>query len=368
MAHRFIAECSLLYLMEYVSSTSKSNDLPLLKYAASFWPTHNNLTSPGQQKKLSPLIKKLLFSSSLRTRWLEVRLSKLRVNDVFKDFENSGVFNTSLLYAADLGLLLVLKDLLDCGYDPNGVLLPVGTPLHRAVIRGHYAVVLLLLSFGADVDARDISGRTPLHHSLREDGGAIVRVLLSHGAEVNSQDDDGWTPLHLAAFLGLEDIAQLLLENGAIVEARICSTQQTPFHWAAFSEIGPLVDLFIKYGANVNAKNDGGETALHYAAKYCHKIVKQLLANNADPNIRSNNGCTPLYWAATGEAKESVETLVKAGASVDVAILLSAKDGMHQLLFVCPADAKLMSKKRIALDECARKGYGLCNKCWGMLL
>jgi ankyrin repeat protein len=98
-------------------------------------------------------------------RWLEVRWSELHVVNLGNDFENIGNFNTALPYTSDPGLFLVVKHLLDSGYDPNVGLLKVETLLHRAVIRGHYDVVHLLLRLGADVNAKNVSERIPLHHS-----------------------------------------------------------------------------------------------------------------------------------------------------------------------------------------------------------
>ena len=51
----------------------------------------------------------------------------------------------------------------------------------------------------------------------------------------------------------------------------------------------------LKHGADVNARDQRGDTALHVAAAYDYgQIVKLLLVNKADPNLRNEAGETPL--------------------------------------------------------------------------
>ena len=68
-----------------------------------------------------------------------------------------------------------------------------GTPLHAACQHGHLPVVELLLSNGADANARANSGQTPLHLCGTVD---IALRLVEAGADPNATDDEhGTTPL-----------------------------------------------------------------------------------------------------------------------------------------------------------------------------
>ena len=64
-------------------------------------------------------------------------------------------------------------------------------------------LISLLVSHGAEVNARDIHKRTPLHYAfmLEElcqlEERELVEVLANHGADFGVQDKDKKTPLQL---------------------------------------------------------------------------------------------------------------------------------------------------------------------------
>ena len=87
-------------------------------------------------------------------------------------------------------------------------------------------MVRVLLEYGANVSAEDLSGRTPLHGAASRghtNGAAILPVglLLEHGADVSARDEAGCTPLHRALLAhgdvnpvrDNETVAQMLLDN-----------------------------------------------------------------------------------------------------------------------------------------------------------
>ncbi|TWT15663.1 ankyrin repeat domain-containing protein [Reyranella sp. CPCC 100927] len=78
-------------------------------------------------------------------------------------------------------------------------------------------VVTAMIACGADVNLKTQEGWTPLHTAAYFGPAAMIDLLVSKGAQVNARGDyDGWTPLHMAASAD-EDAAvvQALLKAGA---------------------------------------------------------------------------------------------------------------------------------------------------------
>ena len=77
-------------------------------------------------------------------------------------------------------------------------------------------------------------------------------LLISNGADVNAKDDDGSTPLHYAAHEGHKEIAELLIAKGADVNAKIVANSleggMTPLDYAIKENKTEIADLLRKHG------------------------------------------------------------------------------------------------------------------------
>eukprot|EP00803_Ostreobium_quekettii_P011319 evm.model.scf_21EXC.25 EVM.evm.TU.scf_21EXC.25 scf_21EXC:221917-227164(-) len=79
----------------------------------------------------------------------------------------------------------------------------------------HAAVAKLLLTNGADPNARNWRNETPLHYVGTWNRYQICSLLLKQGAEIDAVDAEGETPLHEAVGYGGVDVVKVLLEGGA---------------------------------------------------------------------------------------------------------------------------------------------------------
>ena len=89
----------------------------------------------------------------------------------------------------------VVKDLIDRKANVNAASMFGMTPLMYA---NGLPVVKLLLSAGASVKDKDLTGRTALHYAAQQADPDVVRALIKAGASVNARDDKDMSPLDLA--------------------------------------------------------------------------------------------------------------------------------------------------------------------------
>ena len=59
----------------------------------------------------------------------------------------------------------------------------VDTPIHQATLSGGKEITQLLISSGADLNAKSIEGKTPLNYAIQYNKTGIADLLRKHGAK-----------------------------------------------------------------------------------------------------------------------------------------------------------------------------------------
>lgn len=176
--------------------------------------------------------------------------------------------------------------------------LPKMTALMSAALKGQLKTVqfLLLLQKKSDIFLKDDDGETALTYAVRGRNIEIIKLFLRKGLNIDGTGCGGWSPLMTAinAYMG-KDIAviQFLLDNKAYTNYQD-ENGETALMLAvdfacALSEVVDsatdnldIIKLLIKNGADVNLKNSKGFTALDKAASYENQsVINYLLAQGA---------------------------------------------------------------------------------------
>ena len=108
----------------------------------------------------------------------------------------------------------MVKYLLSKGADVNARAIYGCTPLYTAVSKRNMELARLLLEHGASTDFK-CNGRTALTTSVFNDDAEMTEMLLSFGADVNAKDDHENTPLYISYQRNNVEIGRILLADGA---------------------------------------------------------------------------------------------------------------------------------------------------------
>lgn len=192
------------------------------------------------------------------------------------------------------------------------------TPLHYACFYKHIDVVKYLVEHGAPIDAINAAGRTPIAWAVEQQAYDIVTYLLESEADPSITDKNNFVaPLHIAAKKNDYKMVELLLSINTETEQWTKVDAKTKDGYTAMSyavQFGnfDMVALLYEYGAEPNiASNDSRITPLHRAVSRKHKeIVKYLLENNANINIKDSLGRTCLHLAAASGDLEIVQLIL----------------------------------------------------------
>lgn len=184
-----------------------------------------------------------------------------------------------------------------------------------AAVRGELEKVVAYLQADPKARAERDAGRTPLHWAAESGRTNVVEYLLSIGIDPKLGDAKGFTPLHSAAAFRHTGIVKSLLDHGADPKAVAEGGYSVLLSACSGWPKKEIIELLIGIGADPNVKSDDGVTPLQKLSfREPPETLKLLLAAGADVNQVGWEGSTALHWAIDGDNVEVAHLLAESGA------------------------------------------------------
>jgi ankyrin repeat protein len=219
------------------------------------------------------------------------------------------------------------------------------TPLFLAATEGHEQVANLLIGAGADPSWKTQTGRTIMHQAAQSGSVRIVERLADAHSPIDASDGEGLTPLHVAAYLGHADVVKTLIARGAELD-RLDGDQFTALHRAVLGDRLGTVTVLLAAGAAPSHRGQLGFSPLLLAVahaspsieektqfvtdeKGCRfssvaiylpvsretiRIICALAAAGAQIDAQDEEGQTALHWAVRKQSPTLTRLLLKLGA------------------------------------------------------
>ena len=185
--------------------------------------------------------------------------------------------------------------------------------------------VYQLLSQGTSANAIDDQHNSALFYALEQQHYSIAKLLIRAKARVDFVLASGLNLLMHFAAIGDLTAVNILLDNAAPLEEKASATGDTALAVAVKANQSAVIKLLLAKGANPNCINNDGLTPLIFALSNNAKdSVNILLANNANLDqlsrpLGQNSSATPLIHFATYSKQDSVLALLQLGADVNLA-------------------------------------------------
>jgi ankyrin repeat protein len=178
---------------------------------------------------------------------------------------------TPLHYASHSRNKEILKLMMTEGADLEAKTEQGFTPLSYAVGLNHPDNCRILLEAGADVDGIDNWKRTGLNVAASQGLTDVTVILMEFDANVNTLDVWNWSALDVAEEYENFDIAELIIEAGGVNGPKIT------IHQAAGAGDNDMVALHLFFGTDINLLDDTGETPMDTAANLSQTMTVAFL-------------------------------------------------------------------------------------------
>ena len=333
------------------------------------------------------------FSNSPETvKWL--------IDTCAISIESKGQYQkTPFICAAQKGQLAVLKKLKEKGANLNAIDKDGNNALHNACFFSNSpeTVKWLIDTCAISIESKGQHKRTPFICAAQKGQLAVLKKLKEKGANLKAIDKDGDNALHYACLSSNSpETVKWLIETCAISIESKGQYQKTPFLCAAEKGQLSVLKKLKEKGANLNAIDQYGNNALHYACLYSNSPeTVEWLIDTCAISIESKGGYqkTPFLCAAQKGQLAVLKKLKEKGANLKAidkdgdnalhyaslfsnspetakwlidtcAILIESRGGYQKTPFLCAAEKgqlavlKKLKEKGAKMD--AKSNFGYC--------
>ena len=213
----------------------------------------------------------------------------------------------------------LLLSLSACLFSANGLATSLAyrpeTGICGAAVDGELEKVIEYLKANPTAMTERDAGRTPLHWASESGRTNVVEYLLSIGVDAKLGDAERFTPLHSAAAFRHTGVVKSLLDHGADPKAVAEGGYSVLLSACSGWPKKEIIELLIEAGADPNVKSDDGVTPLQKLSfREPPETLKLLLAAGVNVNQVGWEGTTALHWAIDGDNVEVAHLLAESGA------------------------------------------------------
>ncbi|KAF8417448.1 ankyrin repeat-containing domain protein [Tirmania nivea] len=222
--------------------------------------------------------------------------------------------------------------------------------IHEACREGKFNIVESLLTANPRLtNLADPDERYPIHWAVSFNHPAIVDLLIQQkGFDPDVRDGMGWTPLMCACSVrDGEGLVEKLIGRGADVEAKN-DAGQTALHFCASKSHLHSARYLLQHGATSRVKDSRmQQLPLHRAAAVgSTPMIRLFLEDKSPVNATDREGWTALHHAIAEGHGDAALGLLKAGADA------SKKTNDGELALQLAPDKKVVDWiRRAAADE-----------------
>ena len=254
-------------------------------------------------------------------------------NAEYKDHEGNSLIHYAIINGDIQSIQIIINQNINLESNGNGL-----TPLLFATKMNKIEIMKILLSNGANVNAKTKEGYYPLLFAIERSNLNSIKLLVQYDGNIEIKTNQGITPLFAAIARCNIDIVKYLLTIGASTQSQ--TMKRNCFGSIECQSIDPLQFAFINSNLTICSYlyssgliNCRYSKLIFYAFAnsigYSELLTKYLIKQSVNLEETDVNGYTILYIVCSEGKLNLVELLIKEGAYVNFKHKINYQTPLH---------------------------------------